>query len=108
MLRMGGSSDGTARGFFSEGVLEYFLFFIVRTVQVILWALSLAMFLRAILSWFVMEEGGPLMSFLYAVTEPFIAPIRALCERFGWFADSPMDIPFVMTFLIIMILNTVL
>ncbi len=88
--------------------MEYFQFFIVRTVQTVLWALSLLMLLRALLSWFIVEDGNPLMSVLYAVTEPFIAPVRALCDRFGWFADSPMDIPFTLTFLIIVILNSFL
>lgn len=68
---------------------------IVGIVRVLIFAIDSAMFVRAILSWFIMdEEGGPFVTFLYAITEPIILPIRLLFDRMGWFRDSPLDIPF--------------
>ncbi|MBQ1258183.1 MAG: YggT family protein [Clostridia bacterium] len=43
--------------------------------------------LRAILSWFI-DPYSRIMQILYAVTEPFIAPIRAVLSRF--MGDMPM------------------
>ena len=49
--------------------------------------IELAIFLRAILSWFI-DPYSRIMQILYAVTEPFIAPIRAVLSRF--MGDMPM------------------
>lgn len=78
------------------------------TVRIFLGALEIAMFARAILSWFPIDEDNPLLGFLDSVTEPFIAPVRALLERFDLFQDFPLDIAFFITFIIISILAAVL
>ena len=59
--------------------------------------LSIAMLARAIVSWFSMGQQTRLGAFLYVVTEPIILPIRALCRRFGWFQGLPLDMPFLIT-----------
>ena len=46
-----------------------------------------AILIRAILSWFV-DPYSRIMQILYAVTEPFVAPVRALIMRF--FGEMPM------------------
>lgn len=58
---------------------------------------SVALFLRAILSWFMQEGENVVMTFLALVTEPLILPIRRLCSRFGWFQGGPVDMPFLLT-----------
>lgn len=58
---------------------------------------SIALFLRAILSWFMQEGENVVMTFLALVTEPLILPIRRLCARFGWFQGGPLDMPFLLT-----------
>lgn len=74
----------------------------VQFVIVFLDVISVAMLIRALLSWFRMGNGpGTLESFLYVVTEPFIMPIRALCNAFGWFQGLPMDMPFLITMILI-------
>lgn len=57
----------------------------VRTfADYLLQALILAIFLRAILSWFVPGGGdNPIMSFLYGVTEPILAPLRRVLPSMG-------------------------
>lgn len=73
------------------------LYVIVQCVLIFIDILSMAMFVRAILSWFTMGEQTRIGTFLYVVTEPIILPIRALCARFGWFQGMPLDMPFLLT-----------
>lgn len=73
------------------------LYVIVQCVLIFIDVLSVAMFVRAILSWFTMGEQTRIGTFLYVVTEPIILPIRALCARFGWFQGTPLDMPFLLT-----------
>ena len=88
--------------------MQAVLYVIARTVQVLLGFLETAMFLRAILSWFIADEENRLMVFLYAVTEPIILPIRALCSRIKALEESPLDIPFFITMLLLTLLNGLL
>lgn len=77
------------------------LYVIVQCVLIFIDILSLAMFVRAILSWFTMGEQTRIGTFLYVVTEPIILPIRALCARFGWFQGMPLDMPFFITMVVL-------
>ena len=77
------------------------LYVIVQCVLIFIDILSLAMFVRAILSWFTMGEQTRIGTFMYVVTEPVIMPIRALCNRFGWFQGIPLDMPFLITMVIL-------
>lgn len=53
----------------------------------ILW---LAIIGRAILSWFDRSMQNPISQALYAITEPFIAPIRQFMPRTGFIDFSPL------------------
>ena len=77
------------------------LYVIVQFVLIFIDILSMAMFVRAILSWFTMGEQTRIGTFMYVVTEPVIMPIRALCNRFGWFQGIPLDMPFLITMVIL-------
>lgn len=87
---------------------DVIVYIIVSIVQILISALEIAMLLRAVLSWFIMDDNHPLMNFLRMVTEPVILPIRLLFDKMGWFTDSPLDIPFMVTYLILMILSMIL
>ena len=78
-----------------------------RTVLALLSLVETAMFIRAILSFFSRGEGF-FEQFLALVTEPFIAPVRYLLMRFRFVQESPFDISFFVTFLLISILQMVL
>lgn len=83
--------------------------YLIRTTAVVLIsAIELAMFARAILSWFDQTGESRISMFLYAVTEPVILPVRKLCERMHWFEGVPLDIPFMLTWLILMVLQMLL
>lgn len=73
-------------------------------VKFFLIALQSAMLLRVILSWIPGADDNILSDFLYTVTEPVVVPFRLLFEKLGLFDDSPFDVPFFFTGLVVMIL----
>ena len=80
--------------------MAYVLHIVSTVVVLLLSAVQLAMLLRAILSWFVMDSNR-FTDFLYGITEPFIYPVRLLFERMGWFQNLPSDISFMVTYLLL-------
>ena len=85
--------------------METFLTLVCVTASLLLWVIQMCMFIRAILSWFPTAEGGFFSRLTYAVTEPLIIPVRNLLSRISVFADSPLDLSFLFTFLLISILR---
>ena len=89
----------------NAGAMVFFV--LQKFVYVLLNVLQVAMFLRAILSWFDPMQEGRLSVFLMVMTEPVILPIRALCQRLHWFEGFPMDIPFLLTWILLSVLQGV-
>ncbi|MBQ2793933.1 MAG: YggT family protein [Clostridia bacterium] len=87
--------------------MEYFFYVFARVVSIGLSALSLAMVLRVILQFFASEDNK-FVIFCYAVTEPFIIPIRVIMEKLNIGQSSPIDIPFFIAYIIIMLLQMLL
>jgi YggT family protein len=56
----------------------------------LLFLLWIAIIGRAILSWFDRGMQNPISQALYAITEPFIAPIRRIMPRTGFIDLSPL------------------
>lgn len=85
------------------------LFLMLRlTLRLLISGIELLMLIRALLSWFPIDEDSTLLRFLYAVTEPVIFPVRALLARLGWFQDFPLDVSFFLTFLLLSVLRVFL
>lgn len=87
--------------------LETVIFILKNLVLVFLDVMQIAMLARAIMSWIDRGEGT-ISGFLTFVTEPFILPIRRLCERMHWFEGTMIDMPFLLTMFVFMILQTLL
>jgi len=84
-----------------------FIYLTVVTVRLIISAIQLCMFIRAIFSLFPLDEG-PFSSFLMVFTEPVIYPVRVICSKFGLGDGLPIDIPFFITFLLLSFLSMIL
>jgi len=56
-------------------------------ISLLVQALTLAIFARAILSWFPVSPGGALMTILYQLTEPILAPLRRVIPPLGGMID---------------------
>jgi len=52
--------------------------------------LTALIFFRAILSWFPIDPRNPLVTVLYEVTEPILAPLRNVIPRIGMIDISPL------------------
>ena len=76
-----------------------------RTVSLLLTVVGYAMFARAILSFFPAMDDKPITALVVSVTEPFILPIRALLYHFNLGQNSPIDLSFSLTYLLILIVQ---
>jgi len=54
------------------------------------WVLTGLIFFRAILSWFPIDPRNPLVTVLYEVTEPILAPMRNVIPRIGMMDITPL------------------
>lgn len=81
---------------------------VIRLAVTLISVLQLAMFVRAILSWIPGADENKLGDFLYAITEPFILPVRAILDRIPLFQGFPLDMSFFFTFILLSILSTLL
>lgn len=80
---------------------------VADVVVLLLSAIQLAMLVRAILSWFPMDSNK-FVDFLYGITEPFIVPIRLLFQKMNWFQNLPIDIAFMVSYLLLSVLSMLL
>lgn len=89
--------------------MQYFFYVICQAVSIFLQVVLWAMMIRAIMSFLGKnEEENRFMFFLALVTEPIIAPVRALLSVFGIGENSPMDIGFFVTAILLSALSYVL
>lgn len=61
-----------------------------ESVCLLFWFLTMAIFIRAILSWFQMDPRSPLIQVLNSLTEPIIDPIRRIMPRIAMMDFSPL------------------
>lgn len=87
--------------------MPLFASLIVLLVQWALWVLNVAMFVRAILSWIPDSEEWAFTRFVAVLTEPLVIPVRALFNKMGWFQDMPVDISFLVTYILLSIITAI-
>ena len=85
--------------------MEEILYVVSNVVRIGIWGLDLAMMARMIMSWFPMEPNV-FTELVFNLTEPLIYPVRALFRRLNWFTDSPLDIPFLVTSICLVLLGS--
>ena len=88
--------------------MQDLLYVVVRLARTMIWALEIAMLVRAVLSWFPDLSESRFGDFIWALTEPFIVPVRALLDRLGWGSGMPFDIAFMITYFLLILISTVL
>ena len=77
------------------------LYVLATTVSLALDVIYFAMFLYAILSWFMMEDA-PVMQVLALVTSPVVLPVRAITSRIPALQNSPIDFSFLIAFVLLL------
>ena len=88
--------------------MDLLLYFLKNTAVLLLYVLNIGLFLRAILSWIDPEMSFRVSAFLYTLTEPVIQPIRKLCHKKNWFQRTPIDMPFMITVLLVIVAQMIL
>ncbi|MBP3321959.1 MAG: YggT family protein [Clostridia bacterium] len=61
--------------------------------------------LNAILSWIAPDAEGTLFNFIYNVNDFLTAPMKALLDRLGWFAGSPIDMSHLFTLMLLSVIS---
>ncbi len=64
--------------------------FLFSFLKLLCEALTIVIFLRAILSWFSPGQTNMLTNILYQVTEPLLAPLRRIIPRVGMLDLTPL------------------
>ena len=66
---------------------------LIQFIDLLFTVLLIAIFARVLLSWFSVGESNPLypvVKIVNEITEPILAPIRAVLPNFGFLDLSPM------------------
>jgi len=87
--------------------LPELLYILVQFIILFIKVITIAMCIRAVLSWFY-DGDGAFVRFLYVITEPAIMPIRKLLIKMNWLQDTPMDFAYLLTYVALFIIQTFL
>lgn len=82
-------------------MLVYFLYYLLGVVD-------LALLVSAILSWMAPDAEGWVIDLIYAITEPFLLPVRKLLAKRNLESAGPLDLSFFVTVVLIMIIRACL
>lgn len=61
-----------------------------QIVYIVFTLITVAIFIRAILSWFNLDPRSPIVQTLNAITDPVLEPIRRIMPRLGGIDLSPL------------------
>ena len=88
--------------------MQEFFYIIAKTVSIALEVVSFAMIIRMLLPIFIDPTESRIYAITCYVTEPFIAPVRAIMVRLNIGQDSPIDWAFSITYILIWLLSGLL
>jgi YggT family protein len=63
--------------------------YLANFIQILVQVLVIAIFLRAIISWFRLSPENPIQVILVQVTEPILSPLRRVVPSLGMFDITP-------------------
>jgi len=81
---------------------------IYKAVDLLLGFMELAILARVLLSWLPISRSGQLVRLLYAITEPILAPIRAMLERSSFGRYMMLDFSPIVAFIIIRLIESII
>ena len=93
--------------------MEAVLYITAKVISLLFGAIALAMSARVIMQLIAMIgsydiEGNKAYIFCFAVTEIFVTPFRYLCAKFNLFTSTPIDAPFFIAYLSIVLIRSFL
>ena len=63
---------------------------IADIVSTLVWVLTIAMFIRAIMSWFPVSHTNPIYQLVHTITDPILKPLSRIVPRVGFIDLTPM------------------
>ena len=88
--------------------MEEVFLLLASLARILLEVLSIAMMIRVLLPIFFDPDGNRIYELTVMLTEPIVAPVRALFVKLNVGQGSPIDWSFFATYLLISILGTIL
>ena len=80
----------------------------IGIVKIALSLLELIFLVRAIMSWIMPYENNSFARFVRSVTDTVTAPVRRVLNRFDGIRTFPLDLSFLITFLLITAVHSLL
>lgn len=81
---------------------------VITAVSWVLRIIEYAILARIIISWLPIPKDNQLISLLYQVTEPILAPIRGIIERSSMGKNMILDFSPLIAFLLIEVIRNIL
>jgi len=88
--------------------LYQFIYVITTALSIFLDIVLTCMFISAVLSWIIPDDEYPIVNLLNGFVELFVAPVRHVLERLGWFQGIPLDISFLITYILLSLISAFL
>jgi len=88
--------------------LQYFLYLTVSLVQIAITVIQFMLLLRALSSWFPLEDNNSFFLFIFYATEPIILPVRKTLEKLNIMQGLPIDISLLVTMFLVILIETFL
>jgi uncharacterized protein YggT (Ycf19 family) len=85
--------------------LEVFIYVLVSTLSLLIDGILLVMTITAILSWFPAGSDSKFQRVMFAMVEPVLMPMRVLFAHMGWFQGLPIDMSFMATCLVLVLMQ---
>lgn len=76
-------------------------YLVYQAISIIFTIIEFAVLARVIISWIPVQRESRLITLLYQVTEPILAPIRGMIERSSFGKNMMFDISPIIAFLLI-------
>ena len=81
------------------------LYVVAKLIQITISCVIYAMMGRALLPIFIDPEESRIYMFLTLITEPFIIPVRFLMVKFNIGQNTPIDLSFLFTYILLIALE---
>lgn len=81
---------------------------VYQAISLVFTVIEIAVLARVVISWIPVQKDNKLISFLYMVTEPILAPIRGMIERSSFGKNLMFDISPIIAFLLIGLIRNII
>ncbi len=88
--------------------MPYFLYVTVTTVNIFIDFLKLALCVNAVISWLPLDDDNIFVVLLEGICAPVVYPARLLVEKSETLSSLPIDISYILTYVVLMIIGAML